>query len=197
MRVYPFHYELPCRNKRTKFESFERNYSSFWQNFLYLLAKDTERREGVELINLHNSNDYYAPMVRSCDSRPLVYFPKIWNDFLNPLRAIAHKNTSKKKLKQYFLDKLAHNYQCDYLLCPQCHLWIWLKPFAIERHGFGSMLWSMWGMFPLHVLGCVCPLPSHATPWAVCYSHSCNPLVCAILRFTGTLSTINPFRYDI
>jgi hypothetical protein len=70
MRVYPFRSDLPCRNKRTKFESFEMNYSSFWLNFLYLLAKHTERHEGVELINLRNLNDYYVPIERSCDSHP-------------------------------------------------------------------------------------------------------------------------------
>jgi hypothetical protein len=51
------------------------------------------------LINLHNLNEYYVPIARlaTYESPPLVYFPKIWNDFSNPISSIAYKNIFKKE----------------------------------------------------------------------------------------------------
>ncbi len=93
-------------------------------SFMNTWPTNAERCEGAEIINLHYLNDNYALIDRlaTCESCPVVYFPKIWNDFSNPIRSIASKNIFKNVLKQYSLDKLAYNYQCDRLLCPRCHL---------------------------------------------------------------------------
>jgi hypothetical protein len=53
---------------------------------------------------------------------PLVYFPKLWNEFANPCKSTSSKILFKKELKKYFLDQLDANYKCNLLLCPHCHL---------------------------------------------------------------------------
>ncbi len=63
----------------------------------------------------------YVPLARlsSCGGRPLLYFPKLWNGFFNPIKTTSNKNIFKKDLILYFLEKLSDNYQCNRLLCPQ------------------------------------------------------------------------------
>jgi hypothetical protein len=51
----------------------------------------------------------------------------LWNEFVNPIKLTCNKNTFKKgyfelKLKEYFMDKLLDNYQCDHLPSHLCHL---------------------------------------------------------------------------
>jgi hypothetical protein len=67
-------------------------------SFMNTWPTNAERCEGAEIINLCNLNDYYAPIDRlaTCESCPLIYFPKIWNNFSNPIRSIASKNVFQK-----------------------------------------------------------------------------------------------------
>ncbi len=42
------------------------------------------RREDIDVPTLHNQEDYYVPPAK-CTSmvlHPLVYFPKLWNNFM-------------------------------------------------------------------------------------------------------------------
>jgi hypothetical protein len=85
------------------------------------------RREDMDAPTLRNHDDYYVPPARlsSVDLHPLVYFPKLWNNFINDFNLIgstANKDVFKKELKTHFLSKLSDNFQCDRLLCPHCHL---------------------------------------------------------------------------
>jgi hypothetical protein len=94
------------------------------QSFQNTWCTVAETREDPDHPTLRNEEDYHIPFVRlsSCDTRPLVYFPRLWNEFVNPIKSIPNKNTFKKELKVYFMDKLSDNYQCDRLLCHHCHL---------------------------------------------------------------------------
>ncbi len=94
------------------------------QSFQNTWCTVAETREDPDHPTLRNEEDYHIPFVRlsSCDTRPLVYFPRLWNKFVNPIKSIPNKNTLKKELNVYFMDKLSDNYQCDRLLCHHCHL---------------------------------------------------------------------------
>jgi hypothetical protein len=86
---------------------------------------NAERREDNEdLPALHNQEDYYVPFTRlqSTDIHPLIYFPKLLNNFPSEIRSTSHQNILKKELKAPFLDQLSDNFKCGRLLCPHCHL---------------------------------------------------------------------------
>jgi hypothetical protein len=93
-------------------------------SYLNTWPTNAERREEDDHLNLRNQYDYYVPFSRLCafDTRPLVLFPKLWNELTSPCKSTANKNIFKKELKTYFLEKLSDNYQCTRLLCPHCHL---------------------------------------------------------------------------
>jgi hypothetical protein len=56
-------------------------------------STNTERRDAVHHIALQNEEDYYEPLSRlsSTDNHPLVYFPKIWNEFPSSIKSTANK----------------------------------------------------------------------------------------------------------
>jgi hypothetical protein len=69
-----------------------------------------------------------VPYSRLCSSncQPLVYFPRLWDEFMHScnigLFGIPHKNLFERELKAHFLGKLSDDYQCSRLLCPHFHL---------------------------------------------------------------------------
>jgi hypothetical protein len=87
-------------------------------------STNAERRDDAHHIALRNEEDYYVPRSRlnSMDNHPLVYFPKIWNEFPSLIKSIGNKIIFKIELKKHFLDKLSENYKCNQLLFPHCDL---------------------------------------------------------------------------
>jgi len=52
---------------------------------------------------------------------PLTSFPKIWLDFPDRTIKNIRKNTEfDNKLKQYFLNDLADQINCNRIFCPSC-----------------------------------------------------------------------------
>jgi hypothetical protein len=100
-----------------KFKFLPHSFSNTW-------LTNSQRNEDNNFPVLRNEDDYYVPLsrLRSSDYDPLIYFPKLWNDFPSIIRSTANRNIFKKELKTHFLEKLSDNYQCDRLLCPHCHL---------------------------------------------------------------------------
>jgi hypothetical protein len=89
------------------------SYSNTWTtNF------DRRGRENLDQPMLRNDSDYYVPFactVTICN-QPLIYYPKLWNEFTDPCKYTSNKSIFKKELKNYFLDKLVPNFVCDRLL---------------------------------------------------------------------------------
>ncbi len=61
------------------------------------------RREDIDAPILHNQEDYYVPPARliSVDLHPLVYFLKLWNNFMSDfsLIGLTAADVLKKELK--------------------------------------------------------------------------------------------------
>jgi hypothetical protein len=93
-------------------------------NNVWIKNSDRRGETGEERIVLRNEDDYFVPLARlsSIAIHPLVYYPKLWNEFVNPCKSTSSKILFKKELKKYFLDQLDANYKCNRLLCPHCHL---------------------------------------------------------------------------
>ncbi len=73
---------------------------------------NVERREDNEYLPaLRNQEDYYVPFTRlqSTDIHPLIYFPKLWNNFPSEIQSTSNQNIFKKELKAHFLDQLSDN----------------------------------------------------------------------------------------
>jgi hypothetical protein len=103
-----------------KFKHLPASFNNTW-------TTNAERWGNSERPTLRDEEDYYIPHTRLCslDQQPLVYFPKIWNDFVKEfgtIGSIPSKTLFKKELKSHFLNKLTDDYQCGRLLCPHCHL---------------------------------------------------------------------------
>jgi hypothetical protein len=95
-------------------------------SFNNIWIKNSQRRgeNGEDRIVLRNEDDYFVPFARlsSIAAHPLLYFPKLWNEFEDPCKSTNSKVQFKKELKKHFLDQLDANYRCNRLLCPHCHL---------------------------------------------------------------------------
>jgi hypothetical protein len=93
-------------------------------NNVWIKNSDRRGETGEERIVLRNEDDYFVPLARlsSIAIHPLVYYPKLWNEFVNPCKSTSSKILFKKELKKYYLDQLDANYKCNCLLCPHCHL---------------------------------------------------------------------------
>ena len=97
--------------------------------FSQVWLTNQERRDGVsnaEIRRLLRNSEYLnIPFVRLSTStnQPLVKLPKTWVDFPHPdIKILRNKNEFNKKLKQFFIDNLSLNVNCERLLCPTCHL---------------------------------------------------------------------------
>jgi hypothetical protein len=103
-----------------KFKHLPASFNNTW-------ITNAERWENSKLPTLRDEEEYYIPHTRLCslNQQPLVYFPKIWNDFVKEfgtIGSIPSKTLLKKELKSHFLNKLTDDYQCGCLLSPHCHL---------------------------------------------------------------------------
>ncbi len=141
-------------------------------SYLNTWPTNAERREEADHLSLRSQYDYYVPFSRLCafDTRPLVLFPKLWNEFTSPCKSTANKNIFKKELKTYFLEKLSDNYQCTRLLSPHCHLQTYYSSYlnvALMRLGLGYRAGvGVQCVPPACALVILSLFPIHSTPWA-------------------------------
>ena len=104
--------------------------SHYTQGFLPILFNGTwpnnaERQLGVNPNHmlLRNRDHLDIPFARTlCTERhPLTAFPTIWENFDdNSIKIIRNKLEFKKKLKEFFLNKLSSTVTCNKLYCPAC-----------------------------------------------------------------------------
>jgi hypothetical protein len=132
-------------------------------------STNAERRDEVHHIALRNEEDYCEPLSRlsSTDNHPLVYFPKIWNEFQSLIKSTANKIILKLSYKNTFwinFLKIINVIDCSapiatYNLQPICRL---------ERFHLCSwaVSWFWWSLVPLAPLDCppYPPAPSVRLP---------------------------------
>jgi hypothetical protein len=80
-----------------KFKFLPHSFSNTW-------LTNSQRNEDNNFPVLRNEDDYYVPLsrLRSSDYHPLIYFPKLWNDFPSIIRSTAIAIFSKRNLKHTF-----------------------------------------------------------------------------------------------
>ncbi len=84
--------------------------------------------------------------LQSTNIHPLIYFPKLWNNFPSKIRSTSNQNIFKKELKSHFLDQLSDNFKCGRLLCPHCHSWFF--KFAFWAPAVGLLVVFAVGVSP-------------------------------------------------
>jgi hypothetical protein len=102
----------------------------FVQGFLPSSFNDTWvnnsiRNIGQNEISLRNDNQLNIPFARlvSTKRHPLCNFPKLWESFPDAdIKFIRNIKEFDSRLKDYFIDDLSANIQCDRLFCPSCSL---------------------------------------------------------------------------
>jgi hypothetical protein len=69
-------------------------------NNVWIKNSDRRGETGEERIVLRNEDDYFVPLARlsSIAIHPLVYYPKLWNEFVNPCKSTSSKILFKKEL---------------------------------------------------------------------------------------------------
>jgi len=87
----------------------------------------TNAARNLNLNNLHayplrNSENLFIPTSRlvSLEKHPLYLLPKIWSDFVDPIKFIRNKTEFNCKLKRFFLNTLSATLACSRLFCPSC-----------------------------------------------------------------------------